>query len=905
MPPGEPDFNTQACVTHIWPVKPRHTLHRLRPVEVDSEINHMNGNPAYQPKNKTAKPTGKKSGAAHRSASAKNGTDFVDAVARKNCELVCHSQTITVSLIGRMDPERRLLLDKFCRYISSTAQLASRLALFVVERRLNNNMDVGQLLSDNTRGGLFIRDCLNICSGLRASKVVQEEEMDAFGQLIDIPTTRDVVCSNAILVRRDEMWKAMRKHMEICAQTKVTLWIRHMLRREGVLDALVANGMTLPDAKTALFKVADQILDGSRPWNVPEHVVPQVDSISRVVNETFQPLEQIGKELHEAKRTRLQNKQNNENKTKDAAPTNTELKPPKSFVAYALQNGEAYQCLPLMQKINNDFARDRVAKRMACQENPGRSKDAKKARSRAIRKLPLWQQMVPATFNLLPLKVAGEVDFQFVSRTVGAEILSYMLKQEMCDLLAQQAAALSDVEIIAQQFSTVPEEVGADMLENQRLQRRLKATNKEELAHLRIKQASCRELAQDPRFWWKQLLQLDNIDHGDRFRSVGIRRKRARNNANARPDSLARISGLCTSISEKGLILTGFRTNARELHLVTERDKRTTKSPALAVVMTPSTRGHGYDVLAQKGFRGLTPQEDNVVPTSALMDLAGEFGGIYGACKAGQEARCVVVDPGQINPMSWGIANLGGMTAGINNLQTEVGLVTGHVDKATFGAERNSTAARTREKQNRCRTRWYPLYIRRLAEAQLLPSGLERLQQRLKIESFYWHRNAVLRGGTKVTADGRIIMLSRDHSFKQKRCRIAYARQKALEWRDIDNAKFIGFGDGRCRARGHVATPTKQMIRNMAPILPVVVLPEWGTSSRCPNCQSGIKMESRIMETLPSAEIPGDNRYEHCVQCNTDWEHDGVSIINLCWVANDMLKNGHGSRPAWLKRVQI
>jgi hypothetical protein len=95
---------------------------------------------------------------------------------------------------------------------------------------------------------------------------------------------------------------------------------------------------------------------------------------------------------------------------------------------------------------------------------------------------------------------------------------------------------------------------------------------------------------------------------------------------------------------------------------------------------------------------------------------------------------------------------------------------------------------------------------------------------------------------------------------------------------------------GTITVRGHVATPTKQMIRKMAPMLPVVVLP---------------KMESRIMETSPSAEIPGDNRYDHCVQCNTDLEHDGVSIINLCWVANDMQKNGHGSRPTWLKRVQI
>jgi hypothetical protein len=42
----------------------------------------------------------------------------------------------------------------------------------------------------------------------------------------------------------------------------------------------------------------------------------------------------------------------------------------------------------------------------------------------------------------------------------------------------------------------------------------------------------------------------------------------------------------------------------------------------------------------------------------------------------------------------------------------------------------------------------------------------------------------------------------------------------------------------------------------------------------------------------PGAEITVDNRYEHFVQCNTDWEDDGLSIMNLCWVFNDMLKMG-------------
>jgi hypothetical protein len=53
--------------------------------------------------------------------------------------------------------------------------------------------------------------CLKMCSGQRSSSILQDEEVTAFGQFI---TTRNVICSNAILVRRDEMWKAMRKHMD-------------------------------------------------------------------------------------------------------------------------------------------------------------------------------------------------------------------------------------------------------------------------------------------------------------------------------------------------------------------------------------------------------------------------------------------------------------------------------------------------------------------------------------------------------------------------------------------------------------------------------------------------------------------------------------------------------------------
>ena len=113
--------------------------------------------------------------------------------------------------------------------------------------------------------------------------------------------------------------------------------------------------------------------------------------------------------------------------------------------------------------------------------------------------------------------------------------------------------------------------------------------------------------------------------------------------------------------------------------------------------------------------------------------------------------------------------------------------------------------------------------------------------------------------------------------------------------------------------------PTKQIIRNAANIIPVLVLDEWGTSSRCPNCRSPDKLESKTIEeqdppdetTAPQVSQGGneamkemdpdkDLRVERCTHCERVWKHDEVSVVNLVHVARAVLLKEE--RPKWLQR---
>ncbi len=130
--------------------------------------------------------------------------------------------------------------------------------------------------------------------------------------------------------------------------------------------------------------------------------------------------------------------------------------------------------------------------------------------------------------------------------------------------------------------------------------------------------------------------------------------------------------------------------------------------------------------------------------------------------------------------------------------------------------------------------------------------------------------------------------------------------------------QVAGFGNGRCSSRGQSSCPTKQVIRDIASILPVLVLDEWGTSSRCPDCRSGKKLQRQtasstnrpiaqpVLEDGESAsnmiseQFTDDERCEHCSECGKTWGHDEVSLYNMSYLLRNLLKNQE--RPAWLSR---
>ena len=141
--------------------------------------------------------------------------------------------------------------------------------------------------------------------------------------------------------------------------------------------------------------------------------------------------------------------------------------------------------------------------------------------------------------------------------------------------------------------------------------------------------------------------------------------------------------------------------------------------------------------------------------------------------------------------------------------------------------------------------------------------------------------------------------------------------------------QLIAFGNGQCSARGHRKVPTKQIIRHQASILLVMVVDEFGTSSRCPECKHIAKLKSsrkqntclthittpqvsqgdissQLQSMNPSDEdniYITDTRIETCQNpaCRKVWNHDEVSVVNLAHVICAMLQGRE--RLIWLDRA--
>ena len=110
-------------------------------------------------------------------------------------------------------------------------------------------------------------------------------------------------------------------------------------------------------------------------------------------------------------------------------------------------------------------------------------------------------------------------------------------------------------------------------------------------------------------------------------------------------------------------------------------------------------------------------------------------------------------------------------------------------------------------------------------------------------------------------------MQVRDLSLKRKRERHRWVRAKAREWRRA-GVEVVAFGNGQCAARGHRRIPTKQLMREIATIVPVLVIDEFGTSSRCADCKVWDKLnkETATQQVSQSGNntINRDNRLK-CV----------------------------------------
>jgi hypothetical protein len=88
------------------------------------------------------------------------------------------------------------------------------------------------------------------------------------------------------------------------------------------------------------------------------------------------------------------------------------------------------------------------------------------------------------------------------------------------------------------------------------------------------------------------------------------------------------------------------------------------------------------------------------------------------------------------------------------------------------------------------------------------------------------------------------------------RFKVRIMRQRALDTlANIIKAQgeICCFGNGSCTGRGHKRVPVKALIRAIATKMPVLVIDEWGTSSRCPRCKTKGKMDSHRKRPCPSS----------------------------------------------------
>jgi hypothetical protein len=793
-----------------------------------------------------------------------------DAVDKKHFGIKERTSTIPVSLIGRVAEDTRVLFDDLACYTSQVAQVASRLAAFVVERRLQKHPTpdcLERLLEpdDLNCGAAFFMDCLKWCAHDKASSDrVTEAEFLAFQEEFTVAaagirrTEFAQYVTSMLHTKRDEMCKDTKKHLTDSINAKPLMWLKHQLRMSCWNECLASSLATasksrLTVARDTIHTVAKAILTAA--WADEDDWMPVESTCS------FGVVYELYSHLHEW--------------FKLFRPYAWSKKKSKSDVPVARQGLKKapHVALWILSQMCKDFDEAGVERAEACRKYQGNLFKAE--RKRALNNLQEWQQRAPSHFELMPNKPAHKVNFLTVSMSVGKDIVRLLWKRR----------GLTDI---------------SDEL---------------------------KRMHDDP-FWWSRLLILDDPERAevdgrdsykgawcnarrlaikDRtitagFRACGSRVKLP----GTRCKYLSRICGLASSqehfdylrahTSTQPVLLTAFRTNGRELHLIVEKSSMAPSAPSDRPAPTVRRRSFGFDQLHKRGFKALRNDDNNKEnePESACaLDLTRHRYGVYGEVVTTKKPlTAVVVDPGQIHPLAYAAVTVD--PAKPDPTTAELTLI----PKAAFELARGTAACHDWQKRRAKEDKEYNAYMKQLGDDSITtPAGGSRAVAKLRTEAANWKKMSVLRTS----------MIHRDHSLKRKRQRKSWIRNLAIEWKKAQ-VDVVCFGNGTCAARGHRRLPTKSLMHEIGTIMPLVVLDEFGTSSRCPECRRQDKLTRSVYQpTAPQVsgeDFPStdDTRGEYCARCERTWAHDEVSVHNLAAVTFNMFIGT--ARPSWLQRTK-
>ena len=120
-------------------------------------------------------------------------------------------------------------------------------------------------------------------------------------------------------------------------------------------------------------------------------------------------------------------------------------------------------------------------------------------------------------------------------------------------------------------------------------------------------------------------------------------------------------------------------------------------------------------------------------------------------------------------------------------------------------------------------------------------------------------------------------VIRRDESLKRKRLRKRLIRQRTLN-HERSGVQLVCCGNDRGDGREHRKVPKNRLIREAGNVLPVLVINEFGTSFRCPDCKlPDMDHETIGQPTTPQVSQDGnkavhastkENRIERCAHCS-------------------------------------